>query len=55
MSAAFSRSAPSSPSQLPPENHPSIHRATPELLDSLPSSPRPPTLPGPSNLRENQS
>ncbi|KAF2557969.1 hypothetical protein F2Q68_00018123 [Brassica cretica] len=55
MSVAFTRTAPSSPSPLPPANHPSIHRATPEPIDSSPSSPRSPNLPGPPNLREDQS
>ena len=34
---------------------PPTHRTTPEHLGSSPSSPRPPNLPGTSNLRENQS
>ncbi|KAH0894379.1 LOW QUALITY PROTEIN: hypothetical protein HID58_056808 [Brassica napus] len=41
--------------QTPQPNHPPIHRATPEHLDSSPSSPRPPNLPGPPNLGEDQS
>ena len=33
----------SPPFWLSPENHPTIHRATPELINSTPTSPRPPT------------
>lgn len=52
MSAAFTRTA---PTQQPPENNPSIHHASPEPIDSSPSSPRTPNLPGPPNVGEDQS
>ncbi|WZZ23484.1 hypothetical protein YC2023_006885 [Brassica napus] len=36
-------------------NRLSIHYASPEPIDSSPFSPRTPNLPGPPNVRENQS
>ncbi|KAH0938911.1 hypothetical protein HID58_006372, partial [Brassica napus] len=47
-----SRTAASLLPQLSPENHPPVHRTTPEFIDSTPSSPRPPTHPRTPKLGE---
>ncbi|CAN7130097.1 unnamed protein product [Brassica rapa subsp. narinosa] len=56
MSAAFLREPPHHFClDYQPENHPPVHRTTPELFDSTPSSPRPPILPSTPTLGESQS